>query len=65
MRLEVEPPVVVRARHGRTAAEDDAGVFVNFTRTGCLKIFVREVARRWRDRPATMDCVGKAPGLLF
>lgn len=46
-------------------AEDEAGVFASFTGTGRLKIFVREVARRWRDRPVTMDFVGKVPGLLF
>lgn len=46
-------------------AEDETGEFDNFTGTGRLKVFVREVARRWRDRPVSMDFVGKPHGLLF
>lgn len=45
-------------------AEDETGEFDDFTGKGQLKIFAREVARRWRDRAVTMDFLGKAPGLL-
>ncbi|MCV9964140.1 hypothetical protein OIU34_19850 [Pararhizobium sp. BT-229] len=46
-------------------AEDETGKFANFTGTGRLRVFAREVARRWRDRPVSMDFVGKVPSLLF
>lgn len=39
-------------------AEDASGQFTNFTGRGHLRIFVEEVARRWRDRPITLEIVG-------
>jgi hypothetical protein len=43
-------------------AEDETGDFETFTGSDRLKIFAREVARRWRDRPIRLDFVGTAQG---
>lgn len=45
-------------------AEDETGEFEHFSGKGRLKTFAREVARRWRDRPVTMDFLGKPQGML-
>jgi hypothetical protein len=43
-------------------AEDETGDYENFVGLNRLKIFAREVARRWRDRPVSLDFLGKAQG---
>ncbi|MCS4090233.1 hypothetical protein [Rhizobium sp. BK176] len=45
-------------------AEDETGDYENFTGSDRLKIFAREVARRWKDRPVSLDFVGNASGAL-
>ncbi|MBY3157283.1 hypothetical protein HFO56_33705 [Rhizobium laguerreae] len=45
-----------------TFAEDETGDYENFTGTDRLKIFAREVARRWRDRTVSLDFIGIAQG---
>lgn len=54
------PPDLEEAFMG--VAEDETGNYENFTGSDRLKIFAREVARRWKDRPVSLDFIGKAQG---
>jgi hypothetical protein len=45
-----------------TMAEDETGDYENFTGSDRLKLFAREVARRWKDRPVSLDFVANAAG---
>jgi hypothetical protein len=45
-------------------ADDESGEFELFSGKDRLKIFANEVARRWRDRPVTMNFLAKPQGLL-
>lgn len=45
-----------------TMADDETGDYENFTGSDRLKLFAREVARRWKDRPVSLDFVGNASG---
>jgi hypothetical protein len=46
-------------------AEDEQGEFANFSGGDRLKLYASEVARRWRDRPVTMEIFSNAPGMLL